>query len=223
MGRATPEQEGRAARGRIANRAPARSKWRRIGVPYASPPAAERQAAEHPAGLGGRARGAVRTLNPSYLALVMATGIMSVAMSEHGVPGLSLALLWLAVACYVVLILLYAWRLVSYRADVGGDLRDPARAFGFFTIVAGTEVLGTQLAAEQARPCVPGVRPAHSGRYRLAGPGLLFIPWLAALHRQGQVIAEVNGTWFIWAVATQIPWRCCPRRWSRRCRPAGPR
>jgi Voltage-dependent anion channel len=96
--------------------------------------------AESPAGLPGRVRGAVRTLNPGYLALVMATGIVSVAMSEHGVPGLSLALLWLAAACYAVLVVLYAWRLVSYRAEVGADLRDPARAFGFFTIVAGTEV-----------------------------------------------------------------------------------
>jgi len=53
-------------------------------------------AAERQAGLRGRVRGAVRTLNPGCLALVMATGIMSVAMSEHGVPGLSRALLWLA-------------------------------------------------------------------------------------------------------------------------------
>jgi hypothetical protein len=37
--------------------------------------------AERPAGLRGRVRGAVRTLNPGYLALVMATGIVSVAMS----------------------------------------------------------------------------------------------------------------------------------------------
>jgi len=28
----------------------------------------------------------------------MATGIVSVAMAEHGLPGLSLALLWLAAA-----------------------------------------------------------------------------------------------------------------------------
>ena len=194
MGRATPEQEGRAARGRIANRAPAGANGGG-SVSRISPPAAE-----PPAGLGGRARGAVRTLNPGYLALVMATGIMSVAMSEHGVPGLSLALLWLAVACYVVLILLYSWRLVSYRADVGGDLRDPARAFGFFTIVAGTEVLGTRLAADR-QDLVAFALLAAAGTAWLAL--VYLIPWLAALHRRGQVIAEVNGTWFIWAVATQ--------------------
>ena len=156
--------------------------------------------AESPAGLGGRVRGAVRTLNPGYLALVMATGIVSVAMSEHGLPGLSLALLWLAVACYVVLVVLYAWRLVSYRADVGRDLRDPAQAFGFFTIVAGTEVLGTRLAAD-GQYLTAFVLLAAAGAAWLVL--VYLIPWLAVLHGRGQVMAEVNGTWFIWAVATQ--------------------
>lgn len=160
-----------------------------------SPPTAER-----PAGLRGRVREAVRTLNPGYLALVMATGIMSVAMSEHGVPGLSLALLYLAAACYVVLVVLYAWRLVSYRADVGRDLRDPARAFGFFTLVAGTEVLGTRLAADGQELAAFALLAAASAVWLAL---VYLIPWLAALHRPGQVIAEVNGTWFIWAVATQ--------------------
>jgi tellurite resistance protein TehA-like permease len=160
-----------------------------------SPPTAER-----PAGLGGRAGGAVRTLNPGYLALVMATGIISVAMSEHGVPGLSLALLWLAAACYVVLVVLYAWRLVSYRADVGRDLRDPARAFGFFTIVAGTDVLGTRLAADGRHLTAFALLAAASAAWLVL---VYLIPWLATLNGHGHVLAEVNGTWFIWAVSTQ--------------------
>jgi tellurite resistance protein TehA-like permease len=164
-------------------------------VSRTSPPATE-----SPAGLPRRVRGAVRTLNPGYLALVMATGIMSVAMSEHGLPGLSLALLWLAAACYVVLVVLYAWRLVSYRADVAGDLRNPARAFGFFTIVAGTDVLGTRLAAD-GRDLAAFALLAAAGAAWLAL--VYLIPWLATLNGHGQVIAEVNGTWFIWAVATQ--------------------
>jgi tellurite resistance protein TehA-like permease len=150
--------------------------------------------------LPGRVRDAVRTLNPGYLALVMATGIVSVTMSEHGLPGLSLALLWLAAACYAVLIVLYAWRLVSYRADVGGDLRDPARAFGFFTIVAGTEVLGTRLAADGQDLAAFALLAAAGAAWLVL---VYLIPWLAVLHSPGQVVAEVNGTWFIWAVATQ--------------------
>jgi len=194
VGRVTPEQEGRAARGWLTSRAPAGASGGG-SVSRISPPTAER-----PAGLGGRVRGAVRTLSPGYLALVMATGIMSVAMSEHGLPGLSLALLWLAVACYVVLVVLYAWRLLRYRADAGGDLRDPARAFGFFTIVAGTDVLGTRLAADgQALVAFALLTAAGAAWLAL----VYVVPWLAALHGRSQVIAEVNGTWFIWAVATQ--------------------
>jgi len=137
--------------------------------------------------LPGRVRGAVRTLNPGYLALVMATGVVSVAMAEHGLPGLSLALLWLTVACYAVLVVLYAWRLVSYRADVGRDLRDPARAFGFFTIVAGTGVLGTRLAADGQDLAAFALLAAASAVWLVL---VYLIPWLAVRHGPGQVVGS---------------------------------
>jgi tellurite resistance protein TehA-like permease len=104
------------------------------------------------------------------------------------------------VGCYVVLVVLYAWRLVSYRADAGRDLRDPARAFGFFTIVAGTDVLGTRLAGDGRDLAAFALLAAASAAWLALA---YLIPWLAAPSGHGQVIAEVNGTWFIWAVATQ--------------------
>ncbi|MGH3543029.1 MAG: tellurite resistance/C4-dicarboxylate transporter family protein, partial [Mycobacterium sp.] len=88
----------------------------------------------------------MRTLNPGYFALVMATGIVSVAMSNHGAHALSVALLWLACLAFVVLAVATAARIIAFRADFAADLRDPRRAFGSFTFVAAADVLGTRLA-----------------------------------------------------------------------------
>jgi tellurite resistance protein TehA-like permease len=144
---------------------------------------------------------AVRTLNPGYFALVMATGIVSVAMYNHHIHALSVALLWLGCAAFVVLVALNVARIIVFRADFAADLKDPRRAFGSFTFVAAADVLGARLAGD-----------AH---YRVAF-ALLVIGWLAWLmlgyvvpwasvlrttHRP--VLAHANGTWFIWVVASE--------------------
>ena len=77
-----------------------------------------------------RIRAGVSGLHPGYFALVMATGIMSIGTSTAGVGWLSLSLLWLAVICYLVLVLLLACRLIAFRDDLVNDLSDPARASG---------------------------------------------------------------------------------------------
>jgi tellurite resistance protein TehA-like permease len=148
-----------------------------------------------------RAMDAVRTLDPGYFALVMATGIVSIGLRGLGVPALSAALLWLAAAGYVVLVVLHGWRLVAFPGRARGDLADPARGFGYFTFVAGTDVLGTRLALA-----------GHHGTAAalLAAGGLVWlalgylIPWAAALGRAARpVVAGANGAWFLWVVATQ--------------------
>ena len=54
-------------------------------------------------------------------------------------------LLVVCAAAFVVLIALTAWRFVAYRRATVEDFLDPRRAFGFFTFVAGTNVLGVRL------------------------------------------------------------------------------
>src|SRR5487761_1953785 len=62
----------------------------------------------------GGVREAVRTLNPGYFALVMATGIVSIAMQNHRLYALSVALLWMTVLAYAVLLVLCLWRLAAF-------------------------------------------------------------------------------------------------------------
>ncbi|GAA1221876.1 tellurite resistance/C4-dicarboxylate transporter family protein [Rhodoglobus aureus] len=143
----------------------------------------------------------IKTLTPGYFALTMASGIVSVGMELEGFKILSLVLLVICAASFVVLIVLTIWRAISYPGAIRDDFMDPRRAFGFFTLVAGANVLG--------------VRFHMAGYPRLTGALLLIaggiflvigyvIPWTAALSKQTKsVIATANGTWFIWVVASQ--------------------
>jgi tellurite resistance protein TehA-like permease len=86
----------------------------------------------------------VAALHPAYFALVMATGVVSIAAYLTAMPRIALALFILNVAFYVGLWVLTAVRLLHHRERVLADLLDHGRSVGFFTIVAGTCVLGSQ-------------------------------------------------------------------------------
>ena len=81
---------------------------------------------------------------PGYFALVMATGIVSLAMHFEGLPGLPELLLWLNVIFYVVLWSITLLRIALFRSALIADLTHHARGVTFLTTVAGTSVLGVQ-------------------------------------------------------------------------------
>ncbi|GAA4484251.1 tellurite resistance/C4-dicarboxylate transporter family protein [Microbacterium panaciterrae] len=163
-------------------------------------PVATAGAAGHTS-LGYRLDVAVRDLTPGYFAFVMATGILSVAMRTEGVDVVSQLLLGIAITGYLVLVALNAIRAIRHRHAMAADFADPARAFGFFTFVAATCVLGTRIGAD-GFPVIAIV---------LLLIGVLAwivlgytVPWTAVLgERRTTALSTANGTWFIWAVASQ--------------------
>lgn len=146
-------------------------------------------------------REAVRTLHPGYFALVMATGIVSVGLRDLGVPAASVALLWLAAGAYLVLVVLSGWRIAVFPTEVRSDLGHPVRGFGFFTFVAGTDVLGTRLVLDGHL----GVASALLVVGGVAWLGLGYVVlWNVVLGETPQgMLSGANGTWFIWIVASQ--------------------
>jgi tellurite resistance protein TehA-like permease len=144
---------------------------------------------------------AVRRLYPGYFALVMATGIVSTGIHEIGLPRLSAALVAIGIACFGVLVVVYAWRAALFSRDLLADLAAPDRAYAFFTFVAACNVLGARLAID--------------GHIGVAATLALasFVAWLALSYgipmrlilgpRPRPVLVGVNGTWFIWVVGTQ--------------------
>jgi tellurite resistance protein TehA-like permease len=151
--------------------------------------------------VSGRLGQMVEGLTPGYFALVMASGIISLGLNLGGFRALSWGLFGVCAAGFVILVILNGWRLARYRHAMAADFSEPRRAFGFFTFVAGTNVLGVRAAAE--------------GWFDLAGvllvvSGLTWlvlgyvVPWSAVLGREERpVVAAANGTWFIWVVASQ--------------------
>lgn len=145
---------------------------------------------------------AVRELYPGYFALVMATGALSVALDMLGYAIAARALLALNVVAYAVLVLLFVMRATLFPRRIMADLADHARAPGFFTLVAGTCVLGTDLAL------VGGI----------AGPAVLLWKvgialWVLVMYSffaavvtradKPNLESGINGAWLIAAVATQ--------------------
>ena len=87
---------------------------------------------------------ALATMHPASFALVMATGIVSIACQLLGLTRLAAPLLWINGIFYGALWLLTAVRLVQFPDRVVADLSHHGRAVGFFTTVAATCVLGSQ-------------------------------------------------------------------------------
>lgn len=143
----------------------------------------------------------IEGLSPGYFALVMGTGIVSIGLHEVGASAASSVLLVIAALAYVVLWVLYVWRAIAYPHAVQRDLRNPETAFAYFTIVAATDVLAVRLVlVGLVAVAVPLV---------VVGAALWFVfgyllPWQVLMTRDGgRILARTNGTWFIWAVASQ--------------------
>jgi tellurite resistance protein TehA-like permease len=83
-------------------------------------------------------------LHPANFAMVMATGIVSIASRLLGYPALASTLFGVNVAAYGILIVLTVLRLVRHPQRVWSDLGHHGRAVAFFTSVAATSVLGSQ-------------------------------------------------------------------------------
>ncbi len=94
------------------------------------------QPAPAPTGLAG--------MHPAYFALVMATGIVSLACDLMGLHAIAVALFAANLGFYPLLWVLAIARVIRPRDRVRADFVHHGRAVGFFTTVAATCVLGSQ-------------------------------------------------------------------------------
>ena len=92
-------------------------------------------------------------------------------------------------------------RLVLFRSSVAADIQAPDRVFGFFTIVAGIDVLGARLAAA-GHPLVTAILAGLAAAVWLV---LTYgVPASLLLTRnRDSVLGGVNGAWLLWVVGTQ--------------------
>ena len=141
-------------------------------------------------------------LHPAYFALVMATGIVSIACDLLGMDFLAFPLFYLNQFCYAVLWLLFLARLFRHFPRVLADLSNHNAGAGFFTLVAGTNVLGSQFAILNA-----------DGQTATILWILGFILWLVLIYAFFAVMTlkeekpplekGINGAWLVAVVSTQ--------------------
>lgn len=86
----------------------------------------------------------IRNLQPAYFALVMATGIVAIAIQIEGWNVIAEALAALNVLIFAVLVALTVARAILFPREIRADLLNHARAPGFLTIAAGSALLGCE-------------------------------------------------------------------------------
>lgn len=150
---------------------------------------------------GQRLREEVAELNPGYAAWVMSTAIVSTGFAQFHQPALSDVLLVFACATFALLLVGYAWRWLSYRSRTLADADDPSRAFGYFSLVAAADVVAVRFALnhDSTVALVLGATSVPLWLLLTYGiPGAMVVG-----QREGPVLPGVNGSWFLWVVATQ--------------------
>jgi tellurite resistance protein TehA-like permease len=152
--------------------------------------------------LARRLASGIEQLFPGYFALVMATGIVSIALKLLAMPWQARVLLWVNGAAYASLTLLFLARVAVYPRRVLTDLCDHARGPGFFTLVAATSVLGAQLLV-----VIQEVAAARVLWFISIGLWLIvmytFFTAVVVREEKPTLEAGINGAWLLAIVATQ--------------------
>jgi tellurite resistance protein TehA-like permease len=145
-----------------------------------------------------RARG----LDPGSFALVMATGIVSVDLRQHGMPWLAQALFWLNLCAYAWLLALSALRLLRHREEMAAHFATPGHGAAFLTLAAATCVLGTQCVLVVRLPALAWLLAALGAAFWL---GLVYLFFFVAITRRTKASFShtIHGGWLVVVVATQ--------------------
>lgn len=85
-----------------------------------------------------------KELFPAYFALVMSTGIVSIAAYLLDFPTISIVLFWINNFLYGFMLLMFLCRVLFFFAAFTNDLKNHAKGAGFLTLVAASCILGIQ-------------------------------------------------------------------------------
>lgn len=152
--------------------------------------------------VGAHMASQLAAMHPAYFALAMATGIVAIACHLFGLRELAIGLSWINWIAFPALWAMFIARIVMFPERVVADFKDHGRAPGYFTIVAATAVMGSQIAV------------IHGGTF------IAQILWWAAVAlwaactytvfavltvREDKPSLEkgINGGWLVAVVATQ--------------------
>ncbi|MDE2167440.1 MAG: tellurite resistance/C4-dicarboxylate transporter family protein [Alphaproteobacteria bacterium] len=144
----------------------------------------------------------MKHLSPAYFALVMATGIVSIAARDFGTPVLAQALFAINLVAYAVLTGLTVGRSVVYPRLFFGDMVDHRLGTGFFTAVAGSCILGVQFLLIVHSLAAATLFLALGILLWIGLTYTVFTAFTVKRHKP-QLAQGITGAWLIAIVATQ--------------------
>ena len=145
---------------------------------------------------------AIAGLYPGYFSLVMATGIVSIAALFEGWPVVAWALFAINGVAYAVLWVLTLIRLFRWPRRLFGDMVDHRRGPGFFTLVAGSAVLGNQFVLLADQPTVAMMLLVLAALLWVVITYTFFVAVIVRTPKAG-VAEALSGGWLLAAVGTQ--------------------
>lgn len=144
----------------------------------------------------------IQQLEPGYFALVMATGIVALALDMKGLAGWALVMTVINLAAYGWLLLLNVLRLLLYRTAWVADFVSPQTGVSSLSFVAASGVLSVQCLQIVHAP----VAAAALGGVAAFAWLLLCYGFLAVTMTCNQkmpLMQSLHGGWLIIVVATQ--------------------
>jgi tellurite resistance protein TehA-like permease len=144
----------------------------------------------------------VRNLPPAYFALVMATGIVSIAALNFDLPLFAKSLFVINVVAYAVLTIMTVLRAVIHPRLMFRDMVDHRTGAGFFTAVAASCLIGAQFLLIAGSEVVAVLFLAVGAALWV---GLTYAIFLAfTIGREKPPLERgISGLWLIAVVATQ--------------------
>ncbi|MCC3160114.1 tellurite resistance/C4-dicarboxylate transporter family protein [Hymenobacter sp. 15J16-1T3B] len=147
-------------------------------------------------------KSAIQHFPPAYFALVMSTGIISLAAHQLHLDGLAEGLFYLNVVAFPLLLALLLARLLLFFPDFRRELTDHATGANFLTVVAAAALLGNQFLLLR-----------HNQTLAAALWLLAVVAWLGLLYGfvlgvslspvKPPLAQGLNGSWLLLAVSTE--------------------
>ncbi len=145
---------------------------------------------------------AIRDLSPAYFALVMATGIVSIAANLYDMPTIAAVLFAGNIVAYLVLLVLTGLRLLWFPRAFFADIADHQRGPGNLTLVAGSCVLGSQFVLIAGDMHIAALLWGASVALWIVLIYGIFAA-LSVKHDKPSLAQGINGGWLLAVVSTQ--------------------
>src|SRR5690606_11018308 len=144
----------------------------------------------------------VKELLPAYFALVMATGIISIALLLEGFEVPAHILFYLNMLFLLLLVGLFVYRSIAFRAQFVADFKSYQRGPGFFTVVAALCIVGNQfIVLFQNTLLAKVLLMLAAAAWLIIGYGFFFN--ITVTEDKKGLKEGINGTWLVVIVALQ--------------------